>query len=74
MARLLARIGIFDDAAGNALLRGHLGQVLNDAVGITQEDGRVLRESILVGPNGVIKMESIWDGVKLITVKLFGGR
>ncbi|WP_196602046.1 hypothetical protein [Pectinatus frisingensis] len=40
----------------------------------TQENGRVVRESLLSGPNGVIKVESVWDGSKLITATLFGGK
>lgn len=40
----------------------------------TQENGRVVRESLISGPNGVIKAESVWDGLKLITATLFGGK
>jgi len=72
MARQLSAIGVFDDLAGNAYLRGHLGEVLNSTQGILQSNGRVLRESLLMGPNGSLKMESIWEGTKLITVKLMG--
>jgi len=37
-----------------------------------QENGRVVRESILMGPNGAVKVRSIWEGAKLITFELYG--
>lgn len=52
----------------------HLTGVLNDSSSIVQvqANGRVVRESLLMGPRGGLKIESIWDGTKLITVNLFG--
>ena len=69
----LKKIGIFNNAAGNVYLRQHLGKVLNSSLGTMQSNGRILKESILMGPNGALKMESIWEGTKLITIKLIGG-
>lgn len=40
----------------------------------TQANGNVIRESILMGPNGGVKLETVWDGTKLITGKPLGGR
>ncbi|MBN9386394.1 MAG: hypothetical protein J0H74_36895, partial [Chitinophagaceae bacterium] len=74
MNRLLNSIGIFDNAQGQALIRAHLGEILNSTKGVTQSTGRVLRESLLAGPYGFLKVESVWDGAKLITIKLFGSR
>lgn len=53
----------------------HLNNVLNDpsAIKEIQETGRIVRESLLAGPDGIVKMQSVWEGTKLITVQLFGG-
>jgi len=53
-----------------------LSRTLNDKTSIKESlrDGRTLRESLLVGPQGVLKMETIWDGEKLITVKILGSK
>lgn len=62
------------NAAGRSLLNSHLRSVYSSTKGILQTNGRYLRESLLMGPNGGLKVESIWEGNKLITVKLIGGR
>ena len=74
MARQLGRIGIFDNEIGSACLRSHLKAVLNDTNSILkiQDNGRILRESMLMGPNGGVKVHSVWEGSKLITINLFG--
>jgi hypothetical protein len=36
--------------------------------GLIQANGRVLRESVLWGPGGAIKVQSVWEGDMLITV------
>ena len=74
MLRQLESVGIFDNAAGRSLLNSHLESVYSGTKGIHQSNGRYLRESLLMGPNGGLKVESIWEGNKLITVKLLGGR
>lgn len=73
MLRNLNRIGIYDNAAGMAYLRGHLNQTFNSTKGVLQSNGRVLRESLLMGPNGGVKVNSIWEGDRLITIILKGG-
>lgn len=74
MLRQLESVGIFDNAAGRFLMNSHLESVYSGTKGILQSNGRYLRESLLMGPNGGLKVESIWEGTKLITVKLLGGR
>ena len=32
-----------------------------------------IRESLLMGPGGAVKLESVWDGVRLLTVVIKGG-
>jgi len=76
MERQLNSIGIFNNESGRKLVQENLINTFNDASSVakTQENGRIVRESLLAGPNGMIKMESVWEGVKLITVQLFGGK
>lgn len=70
----LNRVGIFDNDAGRALMTDHLTEVLNDSTNIVrvQDNGRAVRESLLCGPQGCLKFETIWEDNKLITGTLFG--
>lgn len=77
MLRQMERIGLPDTSQTRGLLKDHLIKTLKDPASIkdsTLEGGRVLRESLISGKNGHLKVESIWDGNKLITIKLKGGR
>lgn len=74
MLKQLQSIGIFDNAAGRSLLQAHLESVYNGTKGVLQSNGRYLRESLLMGPNGALKIESVWEGDKLKTIKLLGGK
>lgn len=68
----LNSIGIFDDAKGKKLVLDNLSNAFDDPSSIreTKENGRVVRASVLTGPNGDLKVESVWDKEKLISVKL----
>jgi hypothetical protein len=68
----LNHAGIFDNEAGRNLVRSHLETIYRTTEGVLQSNGRYLRESILMGPNRALKVESIWEGPKFITVKLLG--
>ena len=75
MRAALQRIGLNDTPQTREVVRQHLTNVLNDATSIVSHDGgRVVRESFLMGPTGGVKLQSIWEGSKLITVKVFGGK
>lgn len=76
MKRQLNSVGIFDNETGRKLVLEKLTKTFNNTSSIlkTQDNGRIVRKSLLKGPNGVLKVESIWDGEKLITVKLYGGK
>jgi RHS repeat-associated protein len=74
MLRQLESVGIFDNAQGRSLMRSHLEDVYSGTQGVVQSNGRYLRESLLMGPRGGLKVESVWEGNKLITVKLLGGK
>jgi hypothetical protein len=71
----MERIGLPDNQGIRTFLADHLKQTLENPSSILkiQENGRVVRESLLTGPRGVVKVESIWENAKLITVKIFGG-
>lgn len=75
MLRQLNSVGISDTAINRAYVAHELEVTLSDPSTIVriQENGRVLRESLLMGPNGALKMQSVWEDTKLITVELFGG-
>jgi len=76
MLSQLERIGLPNNFASRQYLTEHLTQVINDSMNIvaTQANRRVVRESILMGINGGVKVQSIWEGTKLITVNIFGRR
>ena len=76
LQRKVNSIGIYDNENGRKIILDALSRTLNDKTSIKESlrDGRTLRESLLVGPQGVLKMETIWDGEKLITVKILGSK
>jgi hypothetical protein len=75
MLRQLQSIGLHDNPATRKYLTEHLATVVNNPSNLvrTQANGHVVRESLLMGPNGGVKFETVWDGAKLITGKLIGG-
>jgi len=76
MFRQLSSIGLHDTPATRKYLTDHLHAVASTASNIarTQANGRVVRESFLMGPNGSVKLETVWEGNKLITGQIFGGK
>jgi RHS repeat-associated protein len=74
MGRQLNSIGIFNDAAGRQLLVDHLTEVVNNSANIVavQADGIIVRESLLIGPNGLVKLQTFWQGNSLNTAFIFG--
>ncbi len=76
MLRQLERIGLHDTPANRQLMAKHFQDVLNDASNIagTGRGGTTIRESLLMGPNGAVKIVSYWDGNVLRTFKLLGGK
>ena len=72
MESKLNKIGIFDNTEGRSFMEKELKKAFNDTTnGIIQENGRIRKESLLIGPNGIAKMQSVWDGDRLITVEIF---
>ena len=74
MLKQLESVGIFDNSTGRNLLNNHLTKTYNNNIGMLQSNGRCFRESLLIGPNGILKVESVWEKNKLITITLFGGK
>ena len=73
MQRQLNKIGIFDNDSSRAYLCRHLAETLNNPNNITlSKGGCITKESLLMGPNGGLKMESVWIGADLISIKLMG--
>jgi RHS repeat-associated protein len=73
MLRSLEKIGLPDTPANRQYIAEHLADVASKP-GINQGNGRVLRESLLMGPQGAVKVQSIWEDTKLITVMIFGSK
>ena len=81
-AQQLARIGVYDNAAGRSLLSSHFDDVVvgsnNVARTFTNEYGTFqVRDSLFAGPGGFLKFESTLqvtdDGLRLTTVIPMGG-
>jgi RHS repeat-associated protein len=73
MAAELGRIGLRDTAETRALVTDHLTKVAQTP-GVAQANGNVVRESLLMGPGGAVKLKTIWketkDQIKLITIEV----
>ncbi|MEW5816917.1 MAG: RHS repeat-associated core domain-containing protein [Spirochaetota bacterium] len=76
MLSQLESIGLPDTPATRQYLTEHLTRILNDPsnIALVQTNGRIVRESLLMGPRGGVKFQTIWEGTKLITGNIFGGR
>ena len=81
-AQQLARIGVYDNAAGRSLLSNHFDDVIartdNIASTFSNKHGTFqIRDSLFSGPGGFLKFESTWqvtdDGFRLTTVIPMGG-
>lgn len=72
MLNNLEKIGIHDTPAGRQYFENALTESFYTE-GISQADGRVVKDFLLMGPNGGVKVQGIWEGTKLITIMIFGG-
>jgi hypothetical protein len=75
MLRQLERIGFSDTPENREYMTNYLDSVYRDPTNIVevQAESRVVKESLLMGRRGGVKMQCVWQGEKLITIKLFGG-
>lgn len=69
MFRQLKSIGLHDNPATRKYLTRHLQKCLKNKNNIltTQKNGRDIRETLLMGPNGALVFRTVWEGKKLIT-------
>jgi hypothetical protein len=82
-ASQLSRVGVFNNAEGQALLQAHFDAVVSDSSNIigstaNQYGNFVTRESLFAGPGGFIKFQSTWQVLeggaqRFITAIPFGG-
>jgi filamentous hemagglutinin len=81
-ASQLARIGVYDNANGRALLQSHFEEVVRSDNNIVRtfsdEYGMFqVRDSLFAGPGGFLHLESTWQvgdgGLRLTTVIPMGG-
>ena len=73
MLAQMERIGLPDNPTNRAILFDHLVNVSHDASNIINNNaGRVTRESLLMGPTGGVKLKTVWEGEKLITIFVNG--
>jgi hypothetical protein len=74
MLKALERIGLHDTSTSRIYLTKHFQQVFHNPESISSQNGNwVKRESLLAGHRGFLKVESTWNGNKLITIVLKGG-
>lgn len=75
MRAALQRIGMNDTPVIREFMTHHLTNVLLDLNNVALSDGaRIVRESLLMGPAGGVKLQSTWEATKLITINVFGGK
>jgi len=72
MLNQMNRIGISDTAANRAYMTTALTNAFHYAQPIAQGNGRYLREFLLMGPLGGLRVETIWEAERLITIFLIG--
>ena len=72
MLSRLMHIGISDTPQNREYMSNILKKAFQDRKinGFLQDNGRYIVDSILSGPGGTIKMQSIWEENRLITIIL----
>lgn len=72
MEATLNSIGIYDNDMGRILVKQNIvDSYYETGNSIIQENGRLSKDSLLIGPNGIAKMNTVWENERLITVELF---
>lgn len=73
MQRQLNTIGIYDNSLGRSYLTKKLIDAFDDKTNvISNNNGFVTKETLLMGPEGGLLMKSVWKKNDLIAVKLLG--
>ncbi|AUM65105.1 hypothetical protein C0R09_11510 [Brevibacillus laterosporus] len=70
-------VGIYDNVFWRDYVQGVFTRAFNDkSIGYvsSQNANRIVKEFVLAGPRGVVKVESVWESNRLITMILYGGK
>ncbi|MEM5948951.1 hypothetical protein WKV44_10410 [Spirochaetia bacterium 38H-sp] len=71
MLRSLEKIGIYDNEVGRTYFQNALIESFYNGPGVVQANGRIAKDFLLMGPNGGVKVQAVWEGTKLITVNIY---
>ena len=73
MYQSLKKIGIFDTPKNRRYLTQYLLGVMSNPSNIEkiQPNGSIVRDSLLMGPRGGVKLQTIWRGNMLLTFNIF---
>ena len=71
MLNQLKRMGIYNTPYWRNYISNQIIKMFKSR-GYVQANGRIVKEAMLYGPGGGIKIRTIWDGLRLITIELFG--
>jgi hypothetical protein len=64
-----------NDTTGMKYLEEQFAKTFFDTTNATtQANVKIVKEFLLMGPNGSVKVQSVWDGNKLITAMLYSGK
>lgn len=73
MLQQMEPIGLSDTPINRLIVEEHLQNVVRNPNNIVRNQGeRQTRESLLMGPNGGVKLQTVWENDKLITINVFG--
>lgn len=73
MLAQLERIGVADTNEWRSYIEyAFRGAYYDTKNAIIQENGRIAKEFLLSGPNGILKVRTVYDNNRLITIEFFG--
>lgn len=68
----LYHIMIYDNESGRSLMRNYLEDAYNNIqYGVKQSNGRVMVNTLVGGPNGFLKLVTVWQNNRLITINTY---
>lgn len=73
MYNQLKRLGIWNTSYWRCYISNQIIKMFNNpSCAYIQSNGKIAREAMLYGPGGGIKIRTIWQGIRLISIELFG--
>lgn len=73
MKKQLESIGLFDNNNNRSYIESEIVKSYQIDAPIPAKEGTFMRETILMGPNGGLLMQTLWNGDHLNTIYLIGG-